>query len=50
MGGRWSICARNLNDKCWIICDYNLTLFNFIVKGIYYMFKYEVVELGKYGR
>ena len=50
MGGRWSIRARNLNDKYWIICDYNLTLFGFIVKGIYCIFKYEVVELVKYGR
>lgn len=49
MGGRWSIIARNKNDKLWTVCDYNLTLFGFIVKGIYCMFKYEVVELGKHG-
>ena len=35
MGGRWSVRARNLNDKCWIICDYNLSLLSFIFKGIY---------------
>ena len=48
--GRWNIIAKNKNDKLCTVCDYNLTLFNFIVKGIYYMFKYEVVELEKYGR
>ena len=50
MDGRWSICVRNLNDKCWIICDYNLSLLSFIFKGIYCLIKYEVVELGKHGR
>lgn len=49
MGGKWSICARNLNDKCWIICDYNLSLSSFIFKGIYCLIKYKVVELGKHG-
>ena len=48
--GRWNIIAKNKNDKLWTVCDYNLTLFGFIVKEIYYMFKYEVMELGKYGR
>ena len=49
MGGRWSICARNLDDKYWIVCDYNLSLVNFIFKEIYCLIKYEVVELGKHG-
>ena len=49
VGGRWSICARNLNDKCWIICDYNLSLLSFIFKGIYCLIKYKVVELDKHG-
>ena len=42
--------SKNKNNKLWTVCDYNLTLFDFIVKRIYCMFKYEVVELGKYGR
>ena len=41
---------KNKNDKLWTVCDYNLILFGFIVKGIYCMSKYEVMELGKYGR
>ena len=49
MGGRWSICARNLDDKYWIVCDYNLSLVNFIFKEIYCLIKYEVVELCKHG-
>ena len=48
--GRWNIIAKNKNNKLWTVCDYNLTLFDFIVKRIYCMFKYEVVELGKYAR
>ena len=47
--GRWNIIAKNKNDKLWAVCDYNLILFGFIVKEIYCIFKYEVVELGKYG-
>ena len=45
-----NIITKNKNDKLWTVCDYNLILFGFIVKGIYCMFKYEVMELGKYGR
>ena len=48
--GRWNIIAKNKNDKLWTVCDYNLILFDFIVKRIQCMFKYKVVELGKYGR
>lgn len=49
MIGRWSIYARNLNDKYWIVSNYNLSLLSFIFKGIYCLIKYEVVELGKHG-
>lgn len=49
MGGKWSICARNLYDKCLIVSDYNCNLFKFIFKGIYCLIKYDVVELGKHG-
>lgn len=49
MGGRWSICAKDVDDKLWKVCDYNCNLFQFIVKGIYCLFRYEVVELGKHG-
>lgn len=49
MGGRWSICARNLDDKYWTVCNYNLSLLGFIFQGIYCLIKYEVVELGKHG-
>jgi hypothetical protein len=49
MGGKWSICARNLNDKCWEVCDYSCNLIQFIFKSIYCLIKYEVVEIGKHG-
>lgn len=32
MGRRWSVCARNLDDKCWTVCDYNLSLLGFILE------------------
>ena len=50
MGGKWSICARNLNDDFWVIDDYNCNLFQFIFKGICCLIKYDVVDLGKHGR
>lgn len=49
MGRRWSITARNTNDLGWIVCDYNLNLIQFILKGIYCLFKFEIVDLGKHG-
>lgn len=49
MGGKWSICARNLTDKCYQVCDYNCNLFQFIFKGIYCLIKYDFVDLGKRG-
>ena len=33
----------------WIVCDYNLNLIQFIFKGIYCLFKFEIVDLGKHG-
>lgn len=49
MGGKWSITARNADDKIYSVCDYNLSLFKFICLGIYCLFKYEIVQLGKHG-
>ena len=50
MGGKWSICARNLTDKCYQVCDHNCNLLQFIFKGVYCLIKYEIVKLGKHGR
>lgn len=49
MGGKYSITAKNLNDKIWKVCDYNLSFVKFIFKGIYCLIKYDVVTLGKHG-
>lgn len=49
MGRHWSITARNTNDLGWIVCDYNLNLMQFIFKGIYCLFKFEIVNLSKHG-
>lgn len=49
MGGRWSVCARNLWDKGWVVCDYNCNFLEFIFKGTYCLIKYEVADLGKHG-
>lgn len=49
MGGRWSIEARNLNDDSWCVADYYCNLFQFAVKGLYCLMKYQVVILGKHG-
>lgn len=49
MGGRWSITARNLTDKAWEVCDYNLSFARFVFLGIKCLIKYDVVELGKHG-
>ena len=49
MGGRWSVCARNLKDDSWQIADYSCNFVQFIFKGIYCLVKYEVVDLGKHG-
>ena len=50
MGGKWSICARNLKDDCWKVSDYLCNFFQFIFKGIFCLLKYDVVDLGKHGR
>lgn len=49
MGGQYSITARNLGDKIWCVCDYNLSLVKFVFKSIYCLCKYDVVSIGKHG-
>lgn len=49
MGGKYSICARNLDNKCPQYSNYYLSLFGFIFKGIYCLIKYDVVSLQKHG-
>lgn len=49
MGSGWSIIAKNTWDRTWTVCDYNLTFLGFVIKGIYCLIKYDVVELGKHG-
>ena len=49
MGGKYSITAKNLNDKVWCVCNYNLSLVKFIFNGIHCLIKYDVVSLGKHG-
>lgn len=49
MGGRWSIEARNLDNNYWQICDYNLTFIKWVLKGLYCIYKYDVVNMGKHG-
>lgn len=49
MGGKWSICARNLKDDCWKVSDYSCNFIQFIFKGIFCLIKYDVVELGIHG-
>ena len=50
MGGKWSICARNLKEDCWKVCDYSCNFIQFIFKGLFCLIKYDVVDLGKHGR
>lgn len=48
MGGQYSITARNLGDKIWCVCDYNLSLVKLIFKSIYCLCKYDIVIIEKY--
>ena len=49
MGGKYSICARNLEDKSWTVCDYNLSFIRWIILGIRCFMKYDVVSMEKHG-
>ena len=49
MGGRYSICARNLKDKEYAVCDYNISFIKWIFLGIKCFIKYEVVSMEKHG-
>ena len=48
MGGKYSICARKLTDKTWVICDYHSPLVVILTKWIYCLVKYDVVSLEKH--
>ena len=48
MGGKYSICARQLDDKVWTVCDYHNPLIIILLKWMYCMVKYDVVTLGKH--
>lgn len=50
MGGKYSVCARNLNDVCWSVADYNLSFIKWVFLGIKCFIKYEVVSMEKHGR
>lgn len=49
MGGKYSICARNLCDKAWMVCDYNLSFIRWVFLGIKCFIKYDVVSMEKHG-
>ena len=49
MGGKWSVCARNLHDKGWQVSDYNLSFIRWLFLGIKCFIKYEVVSMEKHG-
>ena len=48
MGGKYSICARNLEDKVWQVCNYNLNFIKWLFLGIKCFIKYEVVSMEKH--
>lgn len=50
MGGKWSIEARNLDDKMWQVCDYNVPGWKLLAKAVLCMLRYDVVNVGKHGR
>lgn len=49
MGGKYSVMARNLDGLYWEYSWYGDALIAFIVKAIYTLTKYEVVDIGKHG-
>ena len=49
MGGKYSICARNLKDKGWSVCEYNLSFLRWLLLGIRCFMKFEVVSMEKHG-
>ena len=48
MGGKYSITARNLDDKGLVVCDYHNPLPILLLKWVYCIIKYDVVTLGKH--
>ena len=50
MGGKYSVCARNLKENAWGICDYNCNFFKCIYLAIKCFVKYDVVQVGKHGK
>ena len=49
MAEKWSVEARNLDDKIWPVAWYGSSVITFILKGIWCLFKYDVVNLGRHG-
>lgn len=49
MGGKYSVIARQLSDMAWQYDWYGNSLLKFIIKSIYALTHYEVVDLGKHG-
>ncbi len=49
MGGKWSVEARNLHDKCLQVCWYGNNFIQFLLKCAKSLLKYDVVILGKHG-
>ena len=48
MGGKYSIIARNRDDKCWEYCDYYVpNVLVLFFKAVYCFAKYEIVEVVK---
>lgn len=50
MGGKWSVEARNLDDKVLKYVWYGDLFIVFLAKSIKCLIKYEVVNLGKHGK
>lgn len=49
MGGKYSVLARQLTDVAWEYSWYGDSLMAFILKSIYALCKFEVMEVGKHG-
>ena len=50
MRRNWSIEARDIEDKKWQVCSYNVPPWKVIVKAVACITKYEVVHIERHGR